>query len=148
MLHIPGKPKEINTFGDHTTTHVRVMTCKSGRGGLFASAKEVTKTAQSWECMLFTKPQPWENLGTSTAKCTENNVAILHGLSLAKLKELRPELFPPTPGDRVKRHTPAEGVPNPSFKVLEVRDGILVTDLGEVPASEYMVVRITEEQPA
>lgn len=90
MVHIPGRPE----LGDaENITHVRVVTGKASRGGLYTSATEVGKTAHGFACIMdFHEPKPWERLGESPDRCTEESVALLHRLSLAKLLELRPEL--------------------------------------------------------
>lgn len=146
LIPIPGRPATVASGDFHAPpTHLEVHTSKSGQG-IETYALEVSVTSDGGT--MFGS-QSWGNhAARSMRRATEKNLLAVHAEGLAKLKELRPELFPPAPGDMVKRHTPVQGAPNPSFKVLEVRDGILVTEQGNVPASDYMVVHINEVQPA
>lgn len=94
MIHIPGQLENSDLFDDYRPTHVRVMTGKTGRGGLSTTASEVTATSNGFKAVMdFHAPAPWERLGASPDKCTEKSVALLHRICLSKLKELRPELF-------------------------------------------------------
>lgn len=150
-VHIPGQPEVVDGVFDTNSkfrpcNYVKVSTWK-GDWGIYSDAGEFYQEKDTASMLIGNRWHRSLILPTGI-RCTEKSIRAMHEQALAKLKELRPELFPPAPGDMVKRHTPAEGAPNLSFKVLEVRDGILVTEQGEVPASEYMVVRITEEQPA
>jgi len=93
-VHIPGQP-EASVSEDTEPTHIRVSTGKASRGGIFCHASAVTKTAFGFAAIMdFHDPEPWERLGESPDRCTEKSVAILHRVSLSRLKELRPELFP------------------------------------------------------
>lgn len=97
MIHIPGRPEQAKAGDpDRKPTHVRIHTGKASRGGLYTSASEITSTDFGFESVIdFHKPEPWERLGESKDRCTEKSVTLLHTLCLAKLKELRPELFDP-----------------------------------------------------
>lgn len=96
MIQIPGQPL-VYDGNDDVSTHVRVATRKSVAKGIYCSATEVwVRSDGGWGCMLAgLMNDKNKHLGFSEDRCTEKSVTLLHTLCLAKLKELRPELFDP-----------------------------------------------------
>lgn len=106
-LVIPGKPTEYDDEdrfrpgkGEVPNNCVQVRTCKASNGLVRSYASECTMYGTSWMSKPFSD---WSaTLFEGKARLTEKSVREVHDKAMAKLREIRPELF--------QEVAPAEGL--------------------------------------